>query len=163
MNGESTGSKWRVKTGTHRGLCLLLHNHMRTVFWILMQALALYLILFVTAGEVWKGHGEYIFPFKKTITEQRQVFFFANALMSVPGKKEMINKKPCFCCWKILKTQNPFQKFRRFMCVSTRGPRGDFIIWAVAPETFLVTLPFLLTINFWELAKLTATTESKVT
>ncbi len=33
---------------TYRGLCVLLHSHMRTVFWILMQALALKLILFLT-------------------------------------------------------------------------------------------------------------------
>lgn len=53
MNDELMTSKWfkGVKTDTHRGLCLLLHNHMRTVFWILMQALALYLILFFTVGE----------------------------------------------------------------------------------------------------------------
>lgn len=100
MNNELMGDKWfeRMKTGTHRGLCLLLHNHMRTVFWILMQALALYLILFFTAGKGGKGQGEYIFSFRRTIMEQRQVFYFTNALLSVPSKQGMINKKPCFHC-----------------------------------------------------------------
>lgn len=34
---------------SYRGLCFFLHSHMRIVFCILMQALALYLILFFTA------------------------------------------------------------------------------------------------------------------
>lgn len=33
--------EYKNQEETHRGLCFLLHNHMRTVFWILMQAKAL--------------------------------------------------------------------------------------------------------------------------
>lgn len=41
----------RTRRRLYRGLCFLLHNHMRTVFWILMQAKALYLILFRTVED----------------------------------------------------------------------------------------------------------------
>lgn len=42
-----------------------------------------------------KGQGEYIFSFRRTIREHRQVFYSTNSLLSVHDKQEMIDKKPC--------------------------------------------------------------------
>lgn len=50
---EQAGQRGRKKErqDTHLGLCFFLHSHIRTVFCIMMQALARYRILFFTVRD----------------------------------------------------------------------------------------------------------------